>query len=286
MWASLLPGRALRAARHLFAPPSARGVQAQANSLPPNLLLSAHCLRLLERPPTDHRGDPVGEGEVRRPVTLEQPVLSLFSEGREAASPSTVVLEESVFGCPVRRDIVHDVVRWQRAMARQGTAKAKNRGEVSGSGAKVRRQKGGGTARAGDKRPPHWRGGGVAHGPRGGRDWSFKLNKKVKALGLRSVLSAKLLEGRLSVVDSLVPPTHRTAHMAAALEASGLAHSRGVVLVAGEEVDEPLERATQNLRAVKVLAAPSVNCLDLLKHKDLVISLKGLEYLQKKLRAL
>ncbi|CAM9737706.1 unnamed protein product, partial [Ectocarpus sp. 4 AP-2014] len=137
----------------------------------------------------------------------------------DGAPVATVSLAPSVFGVPVRRDVVHEVVRWQLARRRKGNGQTKRIGEISGSGRKVRPQKGGGVARAGHSRPPHWRGGAKAHGPRR-RDFSFKLNKKFVRLGLRVALSARLREGQLKVVDDLKSDGFRTSAMIKTIKVS------------------------------------------------------------------
>ena len=130
-------------------------------------------------------------------VSASLPVYSL-STGRLAGS--SVTLPPLLFAAPLRRDVLHRVVEWQRAGARQGTAKTKDRGEVSGSGKKPHPQKGTGRARQGTKRAPHHRGGGVAHGKEP-RDFSFHLTKKLRALGLRTALTVKHAQGGLRILE-------------------------------------------------------------------------------------
>lgn len=120
-----------------------------------------------------------------------------------------VVLPGDVFDVPIRIDILHRVIRWQRANRQQGTHKTKTRAEVRGGGRKPWRQKGTGRARQGSIRAPHFRGGGVAHGPVP-RSHAHGLPKRVRRLGLKCALSAKAWERRLIIVDSIKPKVHKT----------------------------------------------------------------------------
>ena len=122
------------------------------------------------------------------------------------------VLEGDIFDIPIRRDILHRVVRWQLARKQQGTHKTKTRSEVRGGGRKPWNQKGSGRARAGTIRAPQWRGGGVAHGPVP-RTHEHSLQKRVRRLGLMCALSAKAWERRITVVDSLRPVDFKTKTM-------------------------------------------------------------------------
>lgn len=121
---------------------------------------------------------------------------------RSLETVGELALPGLIYDQPLRKDIVHRVVVWQRANWRQGTVKVKTRSEVRGGGRKPWQQKGTGRARAGSIRSPLWRGGGKAHGPRP-KDWSQSLNSKVRRLGLRIALSSKLAAGQLTVVDAL-----------------------------------------------------------------------------------
>ncbi|CAM9563236.1 unnamed protein product [Pylaiella littoralis] len=187
----------------------------------------------------------------------------------DGSSAGSISLTPSVFGVPVRRDVVHDVVRWQLARRRKGNGQTKRIAEVSGSGRKVRPQKGGGVARAGHSRPPHWRGGAKAHGPRR-RDFSFKLNKKFVKLGLRVALSARLQEGHLTVVDELESDTFSTSVMRQRIEAREL--DGGVTFVVGGNAQKEFLRSTTNIVGVKVLPARGANVYDIIKRPNLVLT--------------
>jgi large subunit ribosomal protein L4 len=176
----------------------------------------------------------------------------------------SVTLHGAVFDVPIRPDLVHRCVRWQLAKAQAGTHAAKDRSEVSGSGKKPWAQKGTGRARAGSKRSPQFRGGGAVHGPRT-RSHAHHLPRKVRRLALKAVLSAKLAEGNLIVVEHAGPGTPKTAALVAALE--GLTRARGeppsdtapstLIVDARGEDERPagadLRRAAANLKRVHVL---------------------------------
>lgn len=145
------------------------------------------------------------------PQRLHVPIMD-FKSGEEVG---TFHLSDKTFGCdPVRVDILQRVVVWQRNKKRgkrNAGARTKTISEVSGSGRKVRNQKGGGVARAGHSRPAHWRGGAKAHGPKGNvQDYTTKLNKKVRRMGMRHALSQKLLEGNLIITNDMASETHKT----------------------------------------------------------------------------
>ncbi len=177
-----------------------------------------------------------------------------------------VTLDGDVFDVPIRVDIVHRVVRWQLAKKQAGTHSTKDRSEVSGTGKKPHPQKGTGRARAGTKRAPHHRGGGVAHGPRP-RSHAHKLQRKVRRLGLCCALSAKLAEGNLVIVDSAAPSAPKTAALLAQLQALCVARGEPVtdepsflIIDAVEDAEAQdgvlLRRTAANLPRVHIM--PSV----------------------------
>ncbi|KAG5185598.1 ribosomal protein L4 domain-containing protein [Tribonema minus] len=240
--------------------------------LPPNLKLSLKCKQLIR----DARRKQLPPAE----PSFTVPVIDLVT-GEEV---DTVALDPFIFGHEIRRDVVHAVVRWQLACRRQGAAKTKLISEVSGSGKKMRPQKGSGQARCGHKRPPHWRGGAKAHGPKGNRDWSYKLHKKVRKMGLRVALSAKLRERKLVVVDALTTDgAAATGPTAERLRALGLL--RSALLVDGAAPEDALAHATRHLPGVKLLWGGAANCYDILRSDRLVVSRAGLQFLTEKLAA-
>lgn len=178
-----------------------------------------------------------------------------------------VELNAAVFEAPVRKDILHDVVKWQLACRRQGTHKAKTRAEVSGGGKKPFKQKGTGNARQGSSRSPINESGGVAFGPTP-RDYSYVLPKKIKQMGLRSALSLLLKEGRLDIVEDMGSEAGKTNELAKRLQGFGVEKT---VLVASEK-DDLFSRAARNLPKVRYYAAEGVNVYDLLKFDYAIIT--------------
>ncbi|HEX9805314.1 MAG TPA: 50S ribosomal protein L4 [Alteraurantiacibacter sp.] len=187
-----------------------------------------------------------------------------------------IELDDAVFGVEPRADILHRVVTWQLEN-RRGTARpARERSDVARTGKKYGKQKGGGTARHGDRKAPIFIGGGKAHGPRK-RDFSVSLNKKVRALGLKMALSSKAKDG-LVVVDSLDLKDAKTKALA---EAFGKAGYNGKVLVIdGDAVAESFMLAAGNLKGVNCLPAIGANVYDILKHDTLVLTKDAVEKLE------
>jgi large subunit ribosomal protein L4 len=230
------------------------------------------------------------------PLTpLEIPVESFAPGG--GAPGATVALHADVFGAEVRRDLIHRVVVWQRAKRRQGTHKQKNISEVSGSGKKPWAQKGTGRARAGHRRPPHWRGGARAH-PKRPKNYAFRLQKRVKNQALRAALSAKVLEGALRVVDAGSIATHKTAPMVewlaerevdSALVIDARAVGRGEEGGEGDGDDDDdegnalLAMACGNIQNVDVILSEGANVYDIVRRKDLILTVGGLEALTERL---
>lgn len=177
-----------------------------------------------------------------------------------------IVLSEAVFGAEVKPHLLHEVVVWQLAQRRQGTASTKTRVEVRGGGRKPWRQKGTGRARAGTRRSPLWRGGGVTFGPKP-RDFSYTLPRKVKKAALRSALSDKLGEGKLTVLKGFDLTQIKTRDFVEVMD--NLATSDALVVTAA--ADEVLEKSSRNVPQIKVLRAEGLNVYDILKHDRLVL---------------
>src|SRR5579859_2548772 len=176
-------------------------------------------------------------------------------------------LAEEVFGA-VNEDLLWEAVKHYRASLRAGTHATKNRKLVSGSGKKLWRQKGTGRARVGSIRSPLWRHGGTVHGPKP-RDYSYALPKKMLLGALRSALSAKLAEQKLTVVDALQLETHKTKGLRSALD--NLNGNKSALLVSHGE-NRNLELASRNLEGVKLAAPHVLHVYDVLKHDLLVLS--------------
>ena len=186
----------------------------------------------------------------------------------------SVELPDDVFDVPANIPLMHQVVVAQLAAARQGTAKAKRRGEVRGGGRKPYKQKGTGRARQGSTRAPQFAGGGVAHGPLP-RNYAQRTPKKMKAAALRGALSDRAREGRLHVVESFVDgETPKTKVAMAVLHT--VAESRRVLVVLSRE-DELGWLSLRNVPEVHLLAADQLNTYDVLKSDDVVFTKEALD---------
>ncbi|SEG99716.1 large subunit ribosomal protein L4 [Nonomuraea solani] len=185
------------------------------------------------------------------------------------AKTGTVDLPEDIFGAKVNVPLIHQVVVAQLAARRQGTHKAKSRGEVSGGGKKPYRQKGTGRARQGSTRAPQFTGGGVVHGPVP-RDYSQRTPKKMKSAALRGALSDRAGGGRVHVVSKLV--TGETPKTKAALEALRKITQSPRVLVVVDEADELSWLSLRNAPEVHLLDAGQLNTYDVLVHDDVVFT--------------
>ena len=180
-----------------------------------------------------------------------------------------VELADAVFAAPVNEHLLHETVRWYLASQRAGTHKTKGRGEVSGSGRKLWRQKGTGRARVGSIRSSIWRKGGTVHGPQP-RSYAYRLPRKMFLGALRSALSAKLAEEKLTVVDGWTLESHKTKAFRQVLD-----HFNGdgrSMLLVETGANRNLELASRNLDGVKLVAPQALQPYDLLKHERLVLS--------------
>ena len=189
--------------------------------------------------------------------------LDIYNVKGEKISKRDIKLE--VFNVDIREDLVHQVVRAQLANYRSGTGSSKNRSMVKASTRKLWRQKGTGRARVGASSSPIRRGGGVAFGPMP-RDFSFKVNKKVRKSALRMALADKFKAGKIFVVDGLQMDEIKTKHFTDILKKLEL----GDVLIVTEKKDENLEKSSRNVRNVKLLRAEGLNVYDILTHESLL----------------
>jgi large subunit ribosomal protein L4 len=188
-----------------------------------------------------------------------------------------IELSDDVFGVEPRADILHRVVTWQLEK-RRGTARgARERSDVARTGKKYGKQKGGGTARHGDRRAPIFIGGGKAHGPRV-RDFNPSLNKKVRALGLRMALSAKAKGGSLIVVENLDLAEAKTKALTERL--AGLDLGRSALVIDGDALNVGFAMASSNLRQIDLLPAIGANVYDILNHDTLVLTRAAVETLE------
>lgn len=213
--------------------------------------------------------------DTTKPEAFVRPVVSLFGD---TPAVEQVTLDPRVFGLPLRTDIIHDVVRWQRAKKRAGTAKAKDRSEVRGGGRKPRPQKGQGRARIGSIRAPNQRGGGVVHGPRP-RSFAFSLNKKIRALGLKVALSAKLREGKLMIVDKLEAEEPKVKPFVQLLDK----YKWRSVLMVDEYRDYNVKMSVRNLHRILLLPHLGANVYDIVHREKLILTVSAVELLQKRL---
>jgi len=188
-----------------------------------------------------------------------------------------IELDDAVFGVEPRADILHRVVTWQLEKRRAPTRATRERSDVNRTGKKFGRQKGGGTARHGNRRAPIFVGGGKAHGARA-RDFNPSLNKKVRALGLRMALSAKAQAGNLIVLDSLDVKEAKTAQLQEQLGKLGL--GRNALVIDGDALNVGFARASANLKEVNLLPAVGANVYDILNHETLVLTRAAVEKLE------
>lgn len=198
----------------------------------------------------------------------------------EGTEVGKISLPESVFGVKWNADLVHEVVVGMQANARESTAHTKDRSEVRGGGKKPWRQKGTGRARHGSSRSPIWSGGGVAHGPRNDRDYSVKINKKVKAKALATVLSQKNADAEIIFVDVLTfaePKTAQGKQIIKAL-AKGTGHTdlatkrKNAAVVILPTRNEMVEMSFRNFGNIEVIQAKDINPVDLLTYKYVVMA--------------
>ena len=186
----------------------------------------------------------------------------------EGKKVKTLELKEEVFGLTPNEAVVHSVFVNYLANQRQGTQSTKTRAEVSGGGRKPWRQKGTGRARQGSIRAPHWVGGGIALGPKPG-SYNYTVNKKEKRLAIKSLLSSKVLENALTVVDHLELKEIKTKEMAKILNNLKV---EGKTVILLPEGNENVQKSARNIEGVKTLRVDTINVYDLLKHKNLVVT--------------
>ena len=194
----------------------------------------------------------------------------------EGKKVSTVDLNEEIFGIEPNEAVVHSVLVNFLANQRQGTQNTKTRAEVRGGGRKPWRQKGTGRARQGSIRAPQWIKGGIALDPKP-RSYKYQVNKKEKRLAIRSCLSSKVLENELTVVDSLALKEIKTKDMAKALTNLKV---EGKTLILLPEKNETVQKSARNIEGVKTTLVNTINVYDLLKYKNLVITLDTVKKLE------
>jgi large subunit ribosomal protein L4 len=198
----------------------------------------------------------------------------------DGGKAGSIDLNEALFGLEPRADILHRVVRWQRAKAQAGTHSTLTRAEVSYSTKKIYKQKGTGGARHGSKKAPIFRHGGVVKGPQP-RSHAHDLPKQFRALGLRHALSAKAKAGELIIMDSVAMTEGKTATLAKVAKELGW---KRVLVIDGATVDANFAQAARNIEGIDVLPTMGANVYDILKRDQLIITKAGIEALEARLK--
>jgi large subunit ribosomal protein L4 len=202
--------------------------------------------------------------------------MKLKVQTLDAKAAGDIDLDDAIFGVEARADILHRVITWQLEK-RRGTARgARERSDVARTGKKFGNQKGGGSARHGNRRAPNFVGGGKAMGPRV-RDFNPSLNKKIRTLGLRMALSSKAASGHLVILDALAVKDGKTKALVASLAKLNLGR---VLVIDGDAVETSFASAASNLPGVNALPAIGANVYDIIKADTLVLSRAGVEKLE------
>jgi large subunit ribosomal protein L4 len=195
----------------------------------------------------------------------------------DAGKGGDIDLNDEIFGVEPRADVLHRVVTWQLVNRRGPARAARERSDVNRTGKKFGRQKGGGTARHGNRRAPIFIGGGKAHGPRA-RVFTSSLNKKVRALGLRMALSAKAKDGKLVVIDNLDVKEGKTKTLQAQLGKLGF--GKTALVIDGDALNVSFAHASSNLQGVNLIPAIGANVYDIMRHETLVLTRAAVEKLE------
>ena len=196
----------------------------------------------------------------------------------DAGDAGTIELKAAIFGLEPRKDILHRMVRYQQLRAMAGTHHTKDRSQISVTGRKFGRQKGGGTARHGNKAAPQFRGGGKAFGPKP-RSHAIGLPKKVRALALRHALSAKAKAGELFVLDQATSAEGKTKDLKAQFAKLELVNA---LIVDGREPEAAFVRAARNIPNIDVLPIQGINVVDILRRRKLVLTRAAIEALEER----
>jgi large subunit ribosomal protein L4 len=197
----------------------------------------------------------------------------------DGGKAGSVELGDEIFGVEPRVDILHRVVRWQRNNAQAGTHKVKTRSEVSYSTKKIYRQKGTGGARHGARSAPIFRGGGIYKGPTP-RNHGHELPKKVRKMGLKMAISAKVKAGSLVIIDD-IKSDGKTSSLAKQIKSLGW---RRVLIIDGQKVNAEFAQAARNIEGLDILPSTGANVFDILKRDTLVITKAGVEALEARLK--
>ena len=203
--------------------------------------------------------------------------MKLTVQTLDAKKSGDIELADDVFGLEPRADILHRVVTWQLEKARATARPTRERADVARTGKKFGNQKGGGTARHGNRRAPNFIGGGKAHGARL-RDFNPSLNKKVRALGLKMALSSKAAAGQIVVMDNLAVEAGKTKTLVASLAKLGF--GKTALVIDGDMVEASFALASSNLYGINVMPAVGANVYHILKHETLVLTRAAVEKLE------
>jgi large subunit ribosomal protein L4 len=206
--------------------------------------------------------------------------MKLQVQTLDAKGKGDIELSDDIFGIDPRADILHRVITWQLEKARATARGARERSDVARTGKKFGNQKGGGTARHGNRRAPNFVGGGKAHGPRV-RDFNPSLNKKIRTLGLKMALSSKAKGGNLVVMDDIAIKDGKTKALVASLAKLGF--SKRTLVIDGAQVEASFALAASNIYGVDALPAIGANVYDIIRAETLVLTRAGVEQLEARL---
>ncbi|KAM5172699.1 large ribosomal subunit protein uL4m [Mantella aurantiaca] len=254
--------------------------------LPPNLILPPGLKdgpTKIHRPPVDLSQPVVRTCKVPVPSHLSPKPVWLESLTNQEQEPHGLVhLHPDVFDVPPRIDVLHQVVCWQKNFKRISHAKTKTRAEVRGGGRKPWVQKRTGRARHGSIRSPLWRGGGVAHGPRGPTSYYYMLPMKLRVLGLKTALTVKLAQNDLHIIDSTDISTPDPQYLIDLFIQRHWGESVLIVDV-NEDMPENILSATADMRTVTLIPAIGLNVYSMLKYNTVLLTVRTLDFLEEKL---
>jgi large subunit ribosomal protein L4 len=204
------------------------------------------------------------------------PTVDVFNVNRDVVGQ--MELQDQIFAVPVKPHVLHEVVLYQLAKRRAGTAKTKGRSEIRGGGKKPWRQKGTGRARAGTSRSPLWRGGGTIHGPVP-RSYDYQIPKKVRRLALKMALTQKLLDQELTILESLSLERIKTKDFAGILSRFDM--RKTLVIIPTQ--DDVVEKSARNIPKVKVLRSEGLNVYDLMNYHHLLVTRDAVQSIEERL---
>ena len=205
--------------------------------------------------------------------------MELSLKNMQGATVGSIEVSDAVFGTPLNKALIHQVMVAQLANKRAGTHSTKTRAEVRGGGRKPWRQKGTGRARQGSIRSPQWRGGGITFGPKP-RDYSQATPKKMRRAAIKSLLSQKVRDGEITVVEEFVLPAFKTQEVLKALSGLEIATSTKCLVVNNANTQKDLWQACHNLQRVKSIPAAILNTVDLLNYDHLVLSVEAIRRIE------